>query len=299
MFCALGPGVFTVWITACPQNGSCEGTGEGLPRALPQAVMEQDLECGEIEEWGPATGGQVAGGGPGGYGPKRWEPDLKCPEMRRVPAGPRGKALQREGQTVSERSLQGLGQWGEGKQPRVELSQEAGCRRPAPPESCRTRQEMPLLPGQHLGCLEGSLARERSPWAPWCHQWCQGTELGSLRPQGHQDLARWPHGQEQCQLSPRHRRGLCRKHTVQRPWPTHILSGGALSSSGPPTVSGRRLWGAPAAPKRPFAPVSSELEKSAGERITHFHVAGRGGLEHTSRRTDWVSELVSNLVKDR
>lgn len=47
------------------------------------------------------------------------------------------------------------------------------------PESCMTRQEMPLLPWQHLGCLEGSPARERSPWAPWCHQCCQGTGLGS------------------------------------------------------------------------------------------------------------------------
>lgn len=47
------------------------------------------------------------------------------------------------------------------------------------PESCMTHQEMPLLPWQHLGFLEGSPARERSSWAPWCHQCWQGTELGS------------------------------------------------------------------------------------------------------------------------
>lgn len=30
------------------------------------------------------------------------------------------------------------------------------------PESCMTHQEMPLLPWQHLGFLEGSPARERA-----------------------------------------------------------------------------------------------------------------------------------------
>lgn len=115
-----------------PQNGSCKGTGEGLPRALPPAVMEQDLEGGEIEKWGHSYG--RASGWWRAWG--LWAKEVGTwQKMSRNETGAiwaQRKSSLVGGQTVSERSLQGRRQWGKGKQPRVELSQEVGCRRPAP-----------------------------------------------------------------------------------------------------------------------------------------------------------------------